>query len=133
MIRRWVNGSASSAASSAATTATPSAAAHTASVGVRPGGRAAIAIGGDAATGAAGIDALRRLGEHGAAAATTPACGDRRRPLRAAGLCRARGGAAALCAAIGFGADLPAIVGTGGDALTGAGLRVARLRRRPLL
>ena len=134
MIRRWVNGPASSAASSAAATTAAPGAAHAAAVGVRPGGSAATAIGGDAATAAAGIDALRRLGNHGATATTAhPACGDRRRPLRAAGLCRAGCDAAALRAAIGLGANLPAITGTGGDALTGAGFRVARLRRRPLL
>src|SRR5512132_2874449 len=132
MIRRWVNGSASSAASSAAATTAAPGEAHATAVGVRAGGSAATAIGGDAAT-AAGIDALRRLGNHGATATTAPARGDRRRPLRASGLCRAGRDDAALRAAIGLGANLPAITGTGGDALTGAGFRVARLRRCPLL
>jgi hypothetical protein len=132
MIRRWVNGSASSAASSAAATTAAPGAAHATAVGVRTRGSAAIAIGGDAATAAAGIDALRRLGNHGATATTAPARGDRRRPLLP-GWCRAGCDAAALRAAIGLGANLPAITGTGGDALTGAGFRVARLRRCPLL
>src|SRR5512144_1024740 len=129
VIFRSADGPASPAATSAAARA---GAAHPTPVAIRPGGKSATAVCSEAAP-AADIEPLRRLGNHGATATTAPARGDRRPPLRASGLCRAGGDGAALRAAIGLGANLPAITGTGGDALTGAGFRIARLGRCPLL